>query len=232
MHNDIPAQQKAAKVVGAAYLFAMAMSIFAESYIRGSLIVGGDAVATAQNIMAQRTLFRIGIGAEILIFISDTTLITALYVILGPVNRHLATYAAFLRLVAVAVCAMMAANSFDVLRILSGADYLAGFDLAQQAALARLSLGAHNAAYGVAFIILGLGSTVFAYLWYRSGYVPRALAVLGIVGSLMLSVGTMGVLMMPEARIYPFHMIPLFFFEVGMGLWLLVKGVRVPAPAM
>ena len=231
MHNDARAQQKAAKIVGVAYLFAMAMAIFAESYVRGSLIVAGDAVATAQSIMARSALFRAGIGAEILTFISDTTLIAALYVILGPVNRHLATYAAFLRLVAVALCAAMAAHSFDVLRILSGAEYLGAFDLAQQAALARLSLGAHNAAYGVAFILLGLGSAVFAYLWYRSEYVPRALAVLGIVGSLMLSAGTMAILMMPGARIYPFHMVPLFFFEVGMGLWLLFKGLRLPVQA-
>jgi hypothetical protein len=98
----------------------MAASILTESYVRGTIIVADDAMATARNIVAHESLFRVGAAIELMTFVSDVTLITALYVILAPVNRHLALYAAALRLVAVAVAVMMVAGNFDVLRILGG----------------------------------------------------------------------------------------------------------------
>src|SRR4030095_2485347 len=107
-------QRRAAKVVGFCYLFAMVTGIFGESYVRGTLIDYENAAITAQNIMAHKTLFRLGIGAELLTFMSDVVLIASLYVILVPINRYLAVIATFLRLVAEAVCLMMAAHSFDV----------------------------------------------------------------------------------------------------------------------
>ncbi len=93
-------QRKAARVVGAAYLVAMATAMFAEAYVRGRLVVDGDALATARNIMGHTTLFRVGIVSELATFATDVALITALYVVLAPVSRHLALFAAFLRLTA------------------------------------------------------------------------------------------------------------------------------------
>jgi hypothetical protein len=196
--------------------------------VRGSLIVADNAVATAQNIMAHKLLFRLGIVSELVTFATDVTLITALYVILAPINRHLALLAAFFRLVAETVAVMMAAHSFDVLRILGGAEYLRVFEADRLAALARLSIGAHGSTFNVAFVFLGLGSTVFGYLWLKSKYVPKALAVLGIVASFLLAAGTLAILIVPSLQtiLYPAYLVPMFFFEVGMGVWLLVKGLR------
>jgi hypothetical protein len=223
-------QRKAAIVVGVAYLFAMAAAMFSEGYVRGTLIAA-DAPTTAQNIIAHTARFRAGVGLELLTFASDTTLITALYVILAPVNRHLALYASFLRIVAVSVGVTMAAHSFDVLRILSGAEYLRAFDADRLAALARLSLAIHGTTYVVVFVFLGLGSTVFGYLWLQSKYVPKALAWLGIVASFLLAAGSFAILLAPglQTILYPTYMVPMFFFEVGMGIWLLVKGLRPSA---
>lgn len=226
-------QRAAAKVVGVVYLLAMALAMFSEGYVRGTLVVAGDAELTARNILAHKQLFRLGVGVELVTFAADVTLVSALYAILAPVNRHLAVLAAFLRLVAAAVMVMMSANGFDALRLLSGADYLRAFEPGQLAALVRLSLGAHNAAYGAGFFFLGLGSAVFAYLWLRSSYVPKMLASLGVFASLLLGVGALAVLMVPglSAVLYPGYMVPMFFFEVGMGAWLLSKGLRRTAPA-
>ncbi len=227
-HAIDPSQHKAAKVVGIAYLLAMATSIFAEEFVRAKLIDYDNAIATAQNIMANKMLFRVGILAELITYATDLALITALYVILSPVNRHLALFAAFLRIVAETVCVSMAAHSFDVLRILSGAEYLQVFESEQLAALARLSLGAHGTFYNVGFVILGLGSTVFGWLWYKSNYVPKAWGVLGVVASFLLSAGTVVILLVPDLQmvLYPWYMVPMFFLEVGLGIWLLVKGLR------
>lgn len=224
--------QRAARVVGFVYLFAMAMSMFTEMYVRGSLIVGSDAVQTAENVAANATLFRLGIAGEMLTFAADIALIAASFVILAPASRSLALFAAFIRLAAETVGAMLAAHGFDVLRILSGAPYMQAFDSAEIAALARLSLGGHAAAYGVMFVFLGIGSAVFAFLWLRSGYVPALLARIGVVGSILLVAGSLVALVFPTVKLFPWHMLPMFVFEVGMGIVLLVRGLRVPPPAV
>ncbi len=227
------AQGRAARVVGFCYLFAMALSVFGESYVRGKLIVAGNAADTARNIMAHELLFRLGIASELLTFASDITLITALYVILKAVNPHVALYATFLRLVAVANAVVMTLSSMDALRLLSGGGYLHVFEPDRLQALARLSLTAHGAAYNLTFLFLGLGSTVFAWLWLESRYIPRALAVLGIVGSFLLAAGSFTYVIVPTfvEKLGLSYMMPLGLFEVTMGFLLLIRGVRAPAPA-
>lgn len=224
-------QHQAARVVGVSYLFAMAASIFTEGFLRARLIVGDDAVATARNILAHEGLFRLGIGVELMTFATDIALIVALFTILAPMHRPLALFAAAIRIAAETSFLTMAAGSLDVVRILSGADYLRAFGPDQLAALARLSLGSHSAAYGAGFVFLGIGSTVFAYLWIKSAYVPRALGVLGVVASFLLAAGSLEIIVMPRlgGLFYPWYMAPMFFFEVGMGVWLLWKGLRAPS---
>jgi len=221
-------QRKAAKVVGFCYLFAMAAGVFGESYVRGRLIVPHSAVETARNIMANEGLFRLGLASELLSFISDITMITALFVILEGTNRSFALLATFFRLVASAVCVVMTLTSFDALRVLSGADYLNAFSSDQLAVLGRLAIGAHGAAFNVAFIFLGLGSTVFAWLWLKSGYIPKALAWLGIVGSFLLAAGCFAIVVAPRLQdvLGLTFMMPLGIFEVTMGFWLLIKNYR------
>jgi hypothetical protein len=228
--SEIPgSQRRAAFVVGVSYLVAMAVSMLGEGYIRGTIAVPGDAAITAQNLMANRGLFRLAIATELLTSFCDVALVAGLYIILAPVDRALALFAAAFRIVASSVSAVMAANSFDTLRILAGTDYLNAFTTDQLAALARLTMGNHGASYSVVFIFLGIGSTMFGVLWYRSALVPRVFGVLGIVGSASLAIGTFATLMAPGLRgvIYPFYMLPLLFCEVGLGVWLVTKGLRL-----
>jgi len=170
-------QRQAARVVGFTYLLAMVTANFAEFYVAGSLIVADNAAETARNIMAHERLFRLGIASEFVTWAADAALLTALYVVLEPVNRSLALLAACWRLIETSILVVMTLGSFDVLRVLSGADYLRVFEAERLRALARLYIGSHGAGFN------GLGSTVFGYLWLKSGYIPRALAVLGVFGS-------------------------------------------------
>jgi Domain of unknown function (DUF4386) len=221
--------QRAARVIGFTYLLAMATAVFAEKFVRGSLIVIDNAALTAQNIIAHEQLFRVGIAAELLTFMIDIVLIAALFVVLAPVNRPLALVAAFFRLAAETVCVVMALQSLDVLRLLSGADYLRAVDSDLLQALARLGISAHGTMFNGAFVVFGVGSTVFGYLWLTSKYIPKALAVLGVAASALLAAGSFALLIGPGLRaiLYPAYMVPMFFFEVGMGFWLLFKGVNL-----
>jgi hypothetical protein len=77
-------------------------------------------------------------------------------------------------------------------------------------------------------VFLGIGSTVFSYLWFKSNYIPKALAALGVFGSLLLTAGSFAIIISPNlAKILSLaYMMPLGVFEVTMGFWLLLKGLR------
>ncbi|MBI1750056.1 MAG: DUF4386 domain-containing protein [Acidobacteria bacterium] len=140
-------QRKAARVVGLTYLLAIPPALFAGVYVSSQLIVYNNAAETARNIMAHERLFRLGIASDLIAFAVDVVLIAALYAVLKPINRNLALLAAFWRLIETALFVVVTLNDFDVLRVLSGADYLRVFDADRLQALARLSIGACSAPF-------------------------------------------------------------------------------------
>ena len=224
-----PAQQTAAKVAGFLYLFTMATSIFG-FYARAPLLVRGNAAQTAVNIAASERLYRISIVSDLLTVACVIILVAALYVVLKPVDRNVALLAAFWRLAENFILAVITLSAFAALALLSGADYLRAFDTEQLQALAyTLALRVHGAGFNIGFVFLGLGSTVFSYLWLKSRYIPRALAAWGIFSSLVLAIVTLAILVFPGlAALGLTYMLPMFFYEVGLGIWLLVKGIRAP----
>ena len=221
-------QRKAAIVVGFAYLLALPPAVFAEFYVRAHLIAFDDAAQTAQNIMAHERLFRLGIASNLFVFSLDVVLITALLVVLIRVNRGLALLAAGWGLIETATLVVVTLSDLDVLRILSGANYLHAFDASRLQALARLSISAHADVYNVGLVLAGLRSTVFCYLWFKSRFIPRALAAWGIVASSLMGAFAFAFIIFSElAKVIPVEIYggPIFFFELTMGLWLLLKGL-------
>src|SRR6266545_4434854 len=211
-------QRKAARVVGFSYLFALLPAIFAEFYVRTQLIAFDDAAQTARNIMAHERLFRLGTASNLSVFAVDVVLIIALYVVLKPVNRNLALLATGWGLIETATLALVTLSDFDVLRILSGADYLHAFE--------------------TNLVFAGLRSTAFCYLWFKSRLIPRALAAWGMFASFLMGASAFSFIIFPElAKVVAVEVYgaPIFFFELTMGFWLLLRGLRpsgaVPARA-
>jgi hypothetical protein len=224
-------QRKAAIIVGFAYLFALPPAIFAEFYVRGQLIASGDVAQTARNIMAHERLFRLGTASNLTVFAIDVVLIMALYVVLMPVNRSLALLATGWGLIETATLFFVTLRDFEVLRFLSGAVYLQVFDASHLQALARLSLSAHADAYNVGLVLAGLRSTAFCYLWFKSRFIPRVLAAWGMVASFLMGASAFSFIIFPElAKVISVAVYggPIFAFELTMGFWLLLRGLRPP----
>jgi hypothetical protein len=221
-------QRTAARVVGAVYLIALVPAVFAEFYVRGQLVIADNAAQTALNIAAHERLFRLGIASNLAVFALDIALITALYVVLNRIHRSLALLALGWGLVETAVLVVATLSDFNVLRILSGAEYLNVFERARLQTLARLSVGTHADVYNVGLVFAGLRSTTFCYLWFKSGFIPRALARFGVVASFLIGGCAYAFIMFPElAEIVPVGIYggPIFLFELTMGVWLLFKGL-------
>lgn len=223
-----PAQHTAAKIVGALYLIQMALTLFGETFVRNRLIVPRDAVQTAANIAASEHLFRFSLAGDLMIYASVIVLFWGIYIILKPVNKDVALLAAFFRIVEQAVLAVTTLTGFLALRLLGSADYLRAIDTAELQVLARVFLSMYGTGLSIGFVFLGLGSAVFSYVWLQSRYIPRALALLGIFASLLLTFMSLTTMVFP--RVYEVlgmtYMMPMFLYEVGLGFWLIFKGLR------
>jgi hypothetical protein len=225
-------QRKAARVAGLIYLLTMATANFAEFYVRRHVLVHGDALQTARNIAASAPLFRLGLASDLLTLACDIALVAALYVVLKPINSNLALLAVFWRLVECSVVAVTLATDFAALLILSGADSLRALDAEQLPALARLLISMDAGGNRVAALFFGLGSTLFCYLWFKSRYIPRALAALGIFASLVPMFIPLATIVLSSLADVPLRRartgVPIVIFEVILGFWLLVTGIPAP----
>jgi len=224
-------QRTAARVAGLACLVAMAIVVFAQYGIASRLMVPGNAAETARNILAHQQLFRISVVCNLVYSIGVVVLLAALYVILKPVNRGLALVGALFRLVYALMWVATALNFFGALRLLGSAPYLQAFETDQLQALSRLSLAANFDAYYVGLPFYGLASTVCSYLWLKSGYIPRALAVFGVISSAGCVLCAFVFLIFPTfekvVNAYWFDS-PMALFEIAVSFWLLFKGFRRP----
>jgi len=221
-------QRAAARVAGLACLISFATVVAVNFGIFGRLIIGGNPAETARNILAHETLFRIGIAGDMVYCVGVVVLLTALYVILKPVSQHLALLAAFGRLVQGFTWLLATLNLFTALRLLSDADYTRAFGPDQLPALARLYLSGSDAYY-VGLLFWALGATVGSYLWFKSNYIPRALAAFGLLSAAWCVTCTLVFYILPEftkvVNLWWFDS-PMALFEIALSLWLLSKGLR------
>jgi hypothetical protein len=229
-------QRKAARVAGLAYLITFATVVYVNFGIFARLIVENNA-ETARNILAHERLFRIGIVGDLIYCVGVVALLTALYVILKPVSRGLALLAALWRLVFVLMWLATTLHLFDALRLLSGPDYLRAFEAERLQALARIYLGTTLDYYYVGLLFGSLASTVCGYLWLKSRYIPRALAVFGVISSAWCVACTLVFYIFPnfDKIVNPWWFdMPMGIFDIALSFWLLIKGltpsgVAVPA---
>jgi len=228
-------QRKAAWIAGLACPISFVTVVAVNFGIFERLIVSGNPAETARNILAHETLFRIGIAGFLVYCVGVVVLLTALYVILKPVDQNLALLAAFGRLVHGFTWLLVTLNLFTALRLLSGADYSRAFGPDQLPVVARLYLSGFDAYY-VGLLFWGLGATVGSYLWFKSGYVPRALAAFGVISSAWCAACTFVLYIFPDfpklVNLWWFDS-PMAVFELALSFWLLFKGLRpseIPEP--
>lgn len=222
-------QHAAAKWAGAILIGAMTSALIAELVLLSGIVVGADPAQTAANLVEAETRYRVGHVVHLVTFASDAAVAAAMYVVLRPVSRGLAVTGALLRAADCAVLILSLAAGFAMVRIAKAPAYLAAFEPAELHALARLFYGVQSDAMSMGWMLLGLGQAAFALAWLRSRYIPRVLAGWGVAASLLLALGPVINLLSPGAAPLLFFMVPMFFYEVPLGLWLLVRGIRAPA---
>lgn len=221
--------RRTARITGLLYLIIIVAAGFAEGAVRGVLIVPGDAAATAENIRASEMLFRAGFVADLVAFASDLAVSILLYVLLRRVNRTVALIAAGFRLLAhPAIAAVNMLNHFGALLLVGGAGYLSPFDPEQLDALALLAMEAHGYGYLIGGVFFGVHLALLGWLLARSELFPKVLGLLVAAAAAGYLVESFGMFLFPAHHGFYTALVTATAVvgEVGLCLYLLVKGVR------
>jgi hypothetical protein len=222
-----------ARLAGLLLLLTAATAGFGLVYVRSKLIVFGDAAATASNIIAFESLFRAGIASYILSQIFTLFFGVTIFRLFKGAGTTLATVFLASLLVSAGVGVVNSLNNVGALVVLTNPDYLKAFQPAQLNVLAMTFLRMNNFGIGFMEIFTALYMISFGLLVIRSGYLPRVLGILIIIGACAFPINTFTKILIPQ--FHPALMTRLTMLLNAFGppatmLWLLIKGVNAPQP--
>lgn len=220
------AQRKAARIAAVAQLLSFGLVVAANFAVLLRLIVP-DPAQTVRNVLAHETLFRVGATGFVLYSLGVVVLSAALYVVLRPVDPTLALVAMFGRVIHGVTWLVVSMNLFAALRLMSSPRIAGAFSPDQVSALARLSLSGFDQYY-VGLLFWSVGAAVGAYVWRKSGYIPRALATFGILASAWCAACTFALFIWPG---FP-KIVNLWAFDVLMVLFESVVSVLLLRPGL
>jgi Domain of unknown function (DUF4386) len=214
-----------ARIGGWMYLAIIVLGLFGEAWVRGTLVVSGDAAATAANIQGVTSLWRLGVAGDLLMHVLDVPLIVILYLLLRPVSVGLAMLATVFNVVQTAV---LAANKLTLLApifLLEGSATALPAEVAQ--GLAYLAIKAHGYGFGIGLVFFGFACLVRGYLITQCDYLPRMLGYLLLAAGASYLVNSFALLLAPDlaSALFPLILLPAFVGELSLALWLAFKGV-------
>lgn len=230
--NQIPAMTYA-KFAGLLYLLIAISGGFSIGYVPSVIMAPGDAATTAQNLLDNQGLFRLGILGDIVVLLLEIVLTVILYRLLKPVNQTIAMVAVFSRLAMSIVMGVNLLNYLIPFHLLNGTDNLGAFKIDELQSLALVFLEAHQ--YGVYIwgLFFGLHLIALGYLVFKSGYFPKVLGLLMGIGSFGYSLESIGEITLTNNEIFSMLVIALLVVatvgELSFTFWLLIKGVNIEA---
>jgi hypothetical protein len=213
-----------ARGAGVAMLLSIVFGALGEAYLPGRIIVTGDAAATAANITAHPTLFRMAFATYLVEGFSDIILCVLWYIILRPVDRNLALISAFVGVVSMITFAVAESCFWASSIILKDAAGMTAFTAEQRTALAYLSLRISTTIASLFLCFYGSASAIRGFLIMRSGYLPKVLGVLLMIGGGGFILRSLTYILAP-AYGSSLMLVPMAVAGIPLTFWLLVKGV-------
>ena len=228
MDEKMNPTKESARMAGLLYLLMAVTSAFGLLYVPSKIIVAGNAVSTANNILASESLFRIGIISSLIGQISFIFLVLALYSLFKRVNETHARLMVALVLAAVPIMFVNTLIQLGTFIVLGEADYLKAFGPDQLNALMMIFLNLYNYGIFVVGIFWGLWLFPFGLLVFKSGFIPRILGILLIISCFSYLVDSFSFLLIPSGHdaVSKFTVAPMAIGEISIILWLLIKGVK------
>ena len=191
-----------------------------------------DAETLRAAIIDDERMFRWGLVAALASALLFVLTAWALYTLLRSIDEPLAVLLLVLNAVGVAV---QCASYLALLAVVAQADSaidLQALTEPQLDTLALLAVTTYEVGFVTAQLVFSAWLFPLGLLVLRSGFLPRFLGWLLLLDGVAVLVWFLQVLLLPDfpAISYPSWAIG-FIAELGLALWLFIKGVRSPAPA-
>ena len=193
------------------------VGLFSIMYVPATLIVSGDAAATAANIIADESLFRMGIAGSLITQLIQIVVVLVLYQLFRSVDKNHASLMVIFALVGIPIAMLNTLNRIAALQLLNSADQMMLF----------LNLNAQGVI--IASIFWGLWLFPLGYLIYKSGYFPKILGILVIIAGFGYLLGSFMHLLLPTYGTIIQVLELMTFGEVLFMVWVLLKGAKLPS---
>jgi len=222
--------QKIARVAGVLFLITYITSIPAAFFLYPPVLDNPNYIVGA----GADTSVRLGALLELILVVANIGTAVVLWPVLKRVNEILALGFVTARIVESAFIAIGVLSLLTVVALRQGA--AAGADASSLVAVGESLVTLHGWTFllGPGFAV-GIGNgLILGYLMYRSGLVPRGMAILGLIAGTMLLARFVGVLFgvfEPLGVVGGLMVVPEFIWELGLGIWLIVKGFNASAVA-
>jgi hypothetical protein len=217
-------ESKLARLAGLFYLIVAVTGGFSELFVRENIIETGDAATTAENISASPTLFRVAFASDLVNITFFVLAALVLYALLNNVNHNVAVGMVVFNAVAAAIMSANMINHFAALQVATDS----GVATRASDGLVQLFVDMHSNGYAIAQIFFGLWLLPLGYLAYKSGFFPKALGVMLMIGSASYLTELVAGFLFPGMGDNALLLIavPAALAEVSFLLWLLVKGAK------
>ncbi len=217
--------QRLARLAGGLYLLVIIGGLLAEAVVRQRMIVHGDAIATAANVLAHEQLYRWGFVADLLPLLCNMALALLFYEIFKTADRRAAALVVVFTVAGSTIQGAALLFHLGPLLLLKGVATLDGLTASQLQALAYLSLRFQAHGYTLALVFFGCSCATVGYLVLRSGLLPRFIGVLMVIAGLCYFFNSMAMFIAPGASSVLF-LLPCLAGEGALTAWLLFGRLR------
>ena len=219
--------QTYARIAGILLLISLIGGTFGELIVPSTIIAPGNAAETASRILAHESLFRWGFAGYLAEALCDVALALVFYILLKPVHRNLALFAAFLGLISTALFAVCELFYFIGPILIRNPVYAQAFSRDQLDALVNFFVYVYGAGAGLFMVFYGLASFIRGYLMYRSTYIPRFVGFVMMIAGVAFIVKNLTLVLAP-AYSWDLLLLPAPLMVLVLTVWFLWKGVDVP----
>ena len=210
------------RILAAIYLFVIVAGIVGQAFIADGLIVPDDAVKTATNIAANRSLYRFAFTVFMLEMVAQVVASAMFYDLLKPVNRSVARITAIIGITGAGIKTLARAFYYAPLILLSGAPWLSAFDLAELQALSLAFLKINNQAAAIGLVFFGFETVLRGWLVIRSEFLPKFLGVMSVISG----IGWLTWIWPPLGSLtFMVNALIAIAGVIAMTGWLFIKGV-------
>jgi Domain of unknown function (DUF4386) len=229
IEQDRPATMvRQAWIAGLCYLLVIAGGLYAEVFVRGSLLVPGDAAATARAIAANEALWRSGVAVHLLYLVPAIVMNVLICGLFKPVEPTLARLALVFSVAGVMIEAASLLQLYVPVAMIEESGALTALGEGQRQAWSYLAIGLFDTGFGFALLFFAGFCVLIGTLILRSRLIPHVIGALMILAGLCYVANTLALLLSPALsdRLVPGILLPVGLAELTLALWLTVKGVQ------